>query len=50
MKRLLTSEFWKTPILEIGGSDKRHGMLLFLVIVLICIAVAGVAAAHLLNL
>lgn len=49
MKRLFTKEFWNTPIIELSGSDKRLGMLFFLVIILICIAVAGIAAAHLIN-
>lgn len=49
MKRLFGKDFWNTPIRELGSSDKRLAMLFFLTIILICTAIAGIAAAHLIK-
>lgn len=49
VSHLFTKEFWNTPIVKLSSSDKRLGILVFLLLIYICIAVAGVAAWQLLN-
>ena len=43
-KRIFEKEFWNTEILLMSREDKKLGLLFMLVLVLLCIAVAGVAA------
>ena len=44
LKRIFEKEFWNTEILLMSREDKKLGLLFMLMLVLLCIAVAGVAA------